>query len=175
MLFTVDFWSINMAGDTLGGSHCVWGCLVFFLDDLFWGFGGKNVNKMDAEKKTRVLARFLQESVLAPNGQCRLWTGAAQRNKNVQYGVLNLKLGPGRWKRYYVHRLAYMAHYDTYNLEVEHRDCSHVCHNTLCINPEHISYEEHWINNNRQSCRNKGFCVGHGGLAACLLHLEIHG
>ena len=128
---------------------------------------------MNPETKPRVQAKLLQMSLISPNGQCHLWSGTTKTKKNLEYGVLNLKLAPGRWRLYYVHRLAYMAHNDNFDISAAW-DCSHLCHNTLCINAQHISLEKHSTNNNRQGCKAKGMCSGHGlGVADCRLDLIL--
>ena len=42
---------------------------------------------------------------------------------------------------------------DSYQLEV-----SHICHNTRCVNIDHLSLEPHIINELRRSCKLNGFC-----------------
>jgi hypothetical protein len=38
-------------------------------------------------------------------------------------------------------------------------DISHVCHKKLCVNPDHLSHEEHVVNVDREICRRKGQCT----------------
>ena len=41
-------------------------------------------------------------------------------------------------------------------------DCSHLCHNTLCCNPDHLVLELRSINNDRNHYKNEMHCFGHG-------------
>lgn len=52
-------------------------------------------------------------------------------------------------------------------------DCSHLCHNSLCVNVNHISLEHHFINNNKQYCLNSNLCYGHVGFRNCMLELKL--
>jgi len=110
-------------------------------------------------------------SILSQNGACRLWTGALTRDR--RYGVSSYK-DPvtGRYRKKHIHRLAYMVHVGDLYLNPR-LDCSHLCHNTRCVNVAHISCEPHSVNNNRQRCCNLGACQGHGHHAACMLHLRL--
>ena len=49
---------------------------------------------MDAQTAEAVLPRIQEKAVLAPNGECVLWTGTV---KSGRYGILNIKIVP-RWK-----------------------------------------------------------------------------
>lgn len=40
-------------------------------------------------------------------------------------------------------------------------ECSHLCHNPLCVNLEHIVLEDKHINRMRQSCNRRRVCYGH--------------
>ena len=48
-------------------------------------------------------------------------------------------------------------------------DCSHLCHNTLCCNPDHLVLELRSINNDRNHCKNEMHCFGHGSHTKCLI------
>ena len=52
-------------------------------------------------------------------------------------------------------------------------DCSHLCHNTLCCNPDHLVLELRSINNNRNHCKNGMHCFGHGSHTKCLIWGEF--
>ena len=77
------------------------------------------------------------------------------KGQRVRYGVMcvNVSMHGSMWKSMYVHRLALLK--DPSNLGLQEMlhlrcDASHLCHNTLYINPSHISLEPHWLNNGRQ-------------------------
>ena len=53
-------------------------------------------------------------------------------------------------------------------------DSSHICHNKPCILRQHISFEPHRVNLQRQICVSEGRCLGHGSYADCLVHLKVH-
>ena len=129
-------------------------------------------SKMNANTKPHVLGELQGQSELSLNEHCQLWTGMTKTNKNAKYGVLNLKVDHIRWRVFHVHRLAYMAEHNDSNLDAV-SDCSHMCHNSLCINPAHISLENHSVNNNRQACKGTGVCSGHGECMDCRLNLIV--
>jgi len=46
-------------------------------------------------------------------------------------------------------------------------EVSHLCHEPLCINAEHLSLESHSCNTDRLRCVNRGLCHGHKPHQAC--------
>lgn len=97
------------------------------------------------------------------NEHCLLWSGA-QRNS---YGILENRFRGNKIK-IPVHRLAYFLKHNCEPLSPE-MHVSHLCHNKLCINVEHLSLEPQAINNSRQICKNEGECYGHHGFQNCLI------
>ena len=130
---------------------------------------------MDVVRRLEIIEKLNDKSRLSDNGECVVWTGCC-KGRRVRYGVMciNVSLYGSVWKCESVHRLALLkaptnlSLQDVLNLQ---GDASHLCHNTLCINPTHISTEPHWLNNNRQQCTRKGICHGHGGYPECMLAL----
>lgn len=118
--------------------------------------------------------KLLAHSVPARNGQCMLWTGATSRSKGANYGVIRCKF-QGRSRRYYVHRLAFIFSGDWHIDDLEDgMDVGHLCHNPLCINSQHLSYEPHQVNRLRSACVKAGVCSGHFGQhPPCLLELKV--
>lgn len=116
--------------------------------------------------------RILENSSVCPENEiCRIWQGPLTKNK--KYGLISYK-DPSdmKWKKKHAHRLSYIVF--TKNLEIiSDFDCSHLCHNSLCVNVNHLSMEPHFINNNRQHCLNSNLCYGHVGFGNCLLDLKI--
>ena len=100
--------------------------------------------------------------------QCRIWNG--QRDSHG-YGVYQVYFR-GKWVKLQVHRIAYYLADPSRSL---HRSIhvSHLCHNKLCINVSHLSYESQKMNNQRQICRAEGQCTGHRGKPKCKLSLVI--
>lgn len=101
------------------------------------------------------------------NGECLIWTGTPHTSGHGRIGVQN---NDRSWKQVGCHRIAYMFAHSTSKLA---HDVSHLCHNKLCANADHLSHEPRGINNNRQSCVNVGLCSGHGNYANCMLHLKL--
>lgn len=122
---------------------------------------------MDFEKYRLKIAENVQQ---APNGECLLWTGGVKQRDTVAYGYINVKLH-NKWRVLHAHRVALFCR-DSIILE-SHVDVSHLCHNSLCVAPGHLSAEPHSINNNRQGCKSKGQCGGHGPFPNCLIHLHL--
>ena len=91
------------------------------------------------------------ETVLAPNGYCRLWTGYAITGKEeCLYGRVFVRVLHGdryKWQGLRVQRLVHMWHVRAELPENVH--CSHRCHNSLCVNVEHPTIEPVFVNSNR--------------------------
>ena len=99
---------------------------------------------------------------------CILWLGATWNSG--KYGVMrNPFHGPDQPDRIGIHRLVYILNnlhkYPTSKLnkrnemgEILH--VSHLCHSSLCVNIDHLTLESHTVNNERQSCKTQGQCIG---------------
>lgn len=110
-------------------------------------------------------------SVASDNGECKLWVGPI--TTDGKYGLVSFRdPHSGKWIKRKAHRFCLMVFLKDFNLPTE-LDCSHVCHNSKCVNPGHISLEPHHINNNRIHCRNLRKCIGHGHYPACNLKLTM--
>ena len=92
---------------------------------------------------------------------CKLWTGA-QRNG---YGILEVRFRGNKIKLP-VHRLTYFLENRCLPLQAD-MHVSHLCHNKLCCEILHLSFEPQKINNNRQICKSNGECSGHHGYQNC--------
>ena len=118
----------------------------------------------------KILAKLRKKSRLQPSTHCLLWTGCLKKTKGRggDYGRMNV-LVPGCHSRtrMSVHRLAYIVH--TKNLTISQQyDVSHLCHNSLCVNFDHLSLEPHSVNNARKTCRKQKACTGHGPHPECM-------
>ncbi len=95
----------------------------------------------------------MQRSVIADNGECRLWTKGRTKQG---YGQANW-LGPD-WMRcskpFLAHRLAMCLKLGRMDLSQGSDDLcvSHRCHNKVCINGDHLSLEPRAVNNEREPC-----------------------
>jgi hypothetical protein len=76
-------------------------------------------------------------------------TGYVQLNFNgkKKYGV--------HQGNYSVHLLAMRAVGRTPRADLKDRDCSHLCHNKICCNPDHLVWEEGENNKRRNVCPHK--------------------
>lgn len=86
---------------------------------------------------------------------CIVWTGYTTGRLGQKYGRLRRRFPCDEKSRQYgVHQLALMIHMNILEFPKTHikMHVSHLCHNKLCCNPEHLSYEPQSINNNRQNC-----------------------
>ena len=72
------------------------------------------------------------------------------------YGRIRRKFG-GKLKDFYTHRIAKIVDMEDPNIG----DCSHLCHQKLCVNPKHISVESKVVNNHRKYCFREQKCIGH--------------
>ena len=116
--------------------------------------------------------RIKEKSTIGKNGVCVIWMWGSKRViGSMKYGEMKAKIPGEVSKKYSVHRLQYILH----NLDTLHPkgDISHLCHNSLCINMDHLSLEPREINNNRQGCLSRGSCKMHEGYRDCMVHLYM--
>lgn len=85
------------------------------------------------------------------------------------YGTCVLSLPKGDKMRVNAHRAAYIAFSNQFVLPF---DISHCCHQSRCVNPDHLSHEPNELNVERERCRKAGACTGHcydgASLQACI-------
>lgn len=118
-----------------------------------------------------MLSKQIAANSAAPlDTTCILWTGPLTSDK--LYGLLSYKdPKTNLWRKKHVHRVALMVKLRRLEIPKE-LDASHLCHNRMCVNAEHLALEPHAVNNNRQHCRSLGKCFGHGTYLECMLHLK---
>lgn len=117
-----------------------------------------------------VLGNQADLQILNNTHGCVLWDGPKVTKNGIEYGYKYIKPPFKRLKsREYTHRLSFMQKTHNYQLPRPF-DVSHLCHNSLCINPNHLALEPHHINNNRIHCINSNRCFGHAPYKNCLLH-----
>lgn len=86
------------------------------------------------------------------------------------YGVMQVKVA-GAWKTKHVHTVVACCR-ENEVIDTKLYDVSHLCHNSLCINEEHLSVEPHFVNNNRRACTEKNKCISHDPYPQCKLDLK---
>ena len=93
--------------------------------------------------------------------KCQLWTGCKDQKG---YGRKRVLWPSGAKTMTRTHRLAFMAHHKTNELPTkntygEPMEVSHLCHNKLCINIQHLVLESHTENMSRLHCCKEGVCT----------------
>ena len=121
------------------------------------------------EKYAKVLTNSCN---LADNGQCQIWGGGKEFRRDYCIGFTNVTFPDGRCQKINVARLAKIINLK--NLEISpYLDASHICHNSLCTNPDHINLEKRAVNNERKICVSTNHCIHHGNHPDCLLNLKM--
>ena len=119
-------------------------------------------------KEKAAIKHEIYAKCIKNGNQCNIWKGCIQNG----YGVLNVQIYCAedsldiKWKRFYVHRLVYMLEKCMdigKNLQI-----SHLCHNKLCQNIEHLNIESSFMNSQREICLRNRNCTGHGQEPDCL-------
>jgi hypothetical protein len=100
---------------------------------------------------------------------CWLWTGNRSGQGRHQYGMMRIKF-PDQQQTVpvRVHRILFMIKIKEITLP-KGLEVSHLCGNSLCCNPQHLTLEEHYINLHRVRCQAMSVCVGHENQPNCLL------
>ncbi len=115
--------------------------------------------------------KIAENSDLSANGHCAMWTKA---KKPSGYGIIKYK-NPhdNAWRTMHVHRLSFLVNRRIELNDLQGYDISHLCHNKLCTNAQHLSLETHKINRDREICVNRTVCTGHDNFENCRLHLKL--
>ena len=130
---------------------------------------------MDSEEFCHLYnAKLRNNSIISMNGSCVIWTGGTSKKRGVYYGQMRVKF-PGliRTKVEYVHRIQFILKSRQFQLKT-HMHVSHLCHNSLCVTPDHLNYEPKMVNLNRETCKQRGICTQHDQYPDCLLNVSIH-
>ena len=108
--------------------------------------------------------------------ECHIWKKGGTGPPNQKYGTIKVKFpGMSHSRTVYVHRLSYMCSRKTIHLPAG-LHISHLCHNTLCINPQHLSLEPQYVNNGRKDCARRvpRVCCGHGIYPKCIYIFQFY-
>lgn len=97
-------------------------------------------------------------------GDCFVWTGQIDK---YGYGVLRLTVDEKRINLR-PHSIAYYLSDPSEKLQPA-MHVSHLCHNKVCVNVGHMSYEPQRVNNSRMVCAANGECRSHRGYQKCIL------
>lgn len=106
---------------------------------------------MDTEKWINAQKnRLKQNSVIEGPFNCWLCKLGGEKRP---YSVLSVKFPwEGKKKVISAHRFSYMIHNNLFEMSKDVH-VSHLCHNSRCVNPDHLSYEPENVNKDRQVCR----------------------
>lgn len=124
-----------------------------------------------AKQFEKLHTKFKTNTVRAANNVCVFWSGPKIAGT---YGAFNyFDEHEHKWKRKTAHRMAYMLYVAADLRFASNLDCSHLCHNALCVNTDHLILETHYVNNKRMRCRSANRCLGHGELPKCKLNMVL--
>ena len=101
--------------------------------------------------------RLASQSDLHKNGQCIIWTGSTKKG----YGQFRYKdprdPESADHKTRSAHRMALLVKFR--DLDVPPKlHASHLCNNKICVNTDHIVFEDSYVNNNRKACFSNKKC-----------------
>ena len=113
------------------------------------------------------------------NNACHAWTGPLTCGKH-KYGRFRFtNLISKKYQETSAHRAYFMISNRLPQLEPKTEissqypsqifEVSHLCHNTVCLNMNHLSYEPRSINLSRKTCKLANDCSGHGIFPNCML------
>ena len=88
------------------------------------------------------------------SGQCWEWTGA-KRSPDGKYGRMRMRFKMGVRRTVGAHRVSYMA-FNRIILDSSEDVSAHICHQPLCVNPDHLSLEDRAMNMDRLTCKEQG-------------------
>ena len=109
---------------------------------------------------------FLKSKLFRYNiiGTCHVWYGMTREHG---YGVIRPTFR-GKKQVFTVHRLQYFLSNNCHFTDKSYH-VSHLCHNKLCLNIEHLSLEPAEVNIERNQCKRLQTCFGHNGFKNCVL------
>jgi hypothetical protein len=103
----------------------------------------------------RKFTEIAKKSAPAHNNMgCMFWNGAVSKG----YGIQKLTLPDHTQIVRTAHRILYMCHIKSIDIDKK-MDVSHLCHQKLCININHLHLEPHDTNMSRRECQIAGHCI----------------
>ena len=118
----------------------------------------------------RLKQKIKSKTVTDTNG-CFLWFGG--KDKNKKYGRIWANMysdGLFTGKSVEVHRVAYLIWSDNFGATLaDGLEVSHLCHEPICCNLQHLSLEPKQINQEREHCLNQNMCMGHASYPCCII------
>lgn len=123
------------------------------------------------ELETRIEEYYNNNSITVDQNGCHIWQlGLSSRIRRMssQYGLMNVKI-ESKFHDKRSCRIKPGAHVVVYFLKTNQVpekgvfDISHLCHNSICVNYQHLNREPHFINMDRYTseCKTKKRCTGH--------------
>ena len=113
---------------------------------------------MSQADRWKLIFRLAQNTLPPTPLGCYLWAHPPMENGYGKASVCNQTL--------LAHRV--VGKLVNVNKKVTGFDCSHLCHQRLCVTPSHIELETREENNERKLCQAQGSCRGHAGRKPCL-------
>ena len=102
------------------------------------------VTQLTVEERLRLKQLF--HNKYEKISDCHIWKGPCTTNG---YGIFRCSFR-GKKIKIRAHRAIYYLHFNHVMSSKLH--VSHLCHNKLCVNVNHLNYEPQSVNNNRQRC-----------------------
>lgn len=119
-------------------------------------------DKISSEEQSFLFSKF-DNFYTVDDRNCFIYRG------EVMGGYPSLRVTfRGRRIRLRVHRLTFYLLNNAEPLNCS-MHVSHLCHEKLCINIEHLSYEPNAINCQRNLCYEENKCFGHQGYKHCII------
>ena len=104
------------------------------------------------------------------NKHCHLWIGCVDKYGYGRIRVQARSICNDNLVRKVerISRLKYFLSHGGLPLAANY-DVSHLCHTKTCYNVDHLRLERHRVNSQRQSCRRRAACSGHGDNHPCIM------
>ena len=142
------------------------------------------LNMTSASKQIfqQLLDSYFQDRVIIETGACHIWHGpvtyvsnkrtAAYPYKKFRYMVKNDQGQVVRAeKNHYIHHVVYFLRWGKVPVKRLQLEISHLCHEPLCVNVDHLFLEPGKTNKNHTlKCvvGAGGYCEGHGDYPDCV-------
>ena len=99
------------------------------------------------------------EIIEVENG-CHRWSGKSSEDYICKhFKLINKETHLEENSKIGIHRVICFLKYKETPIKGK-TDCSHICHRSWCLNPDHLSLELRLVNNQRKACNKKKECSG---------------